>query len=410
MTWTPDVYQDRFDNAIAQLKQDGRYRTFAVLERPRGEFPQALMHTADGVKSVTVWCSNDYLGMSQHPDVIQAMKDALDRWGAGSGGTRNISGTAYIHTQLEKELAVWHGKESALVFGSAYAANEAALSTLIRALPGCIVFSDEKNHASMILGITRHKPEKHIFAHNDCDHLERLLAAADPAAPKIIACESVYSMEGSIAPLSRIADLARAYGAITYLDEVHAVGLYGPTGAGVAERDGVSDSFDMINATFGKAFGVTGGYIAGSKIMVDMVRSFASPIIFSTSMSPAITAGALASLHILQSAHDLRARQKRQADRLRSTLAAAGLPVMPSESHIVPLMVGGARCCKGVTDWLFEHASIYVQPINFPTVPVGQERLRLTPTPFHTDAMIDTLVDALDTLWQQHQLPRQMVA
>ena len=410
MSWSPQDYENLFAADIEQLKHNGRYRTFAVMERQCGDFPHAMMHTANGVKPVTIWCSNDYLGMGQHPDVIDAMKDALDAWGTGSGGTRNISGTTRIITQLENEVAAWHGKQAALVFGSAYTANEAALSTLIRLLPGCIVFSDEKNHASMIMGITRYKPEKRIFKHNDLADLERQLAEADPAAPKLVAVESVYSMEGSIAPLREIAALAKKYGAMTYLDEVHGVGLYGATGAGIAERDGVMAEFDIINATFGKAFGVSGGYIAGTSAVIDAIRSHAPGFIFTTSMPPALAAGALASLKIIKGAHDLRARQQRQAKRLREKLTAAGLPVMPSESHIVPLLVGGAKCCKGVADWLFEEASIYVQPINFPTVPVGQERLRLTPSPLHTDAMIDALVSALDTLWQQQHLPRQMVA
>ena len=301
-------------------------------------------------------------------------------------------------------------EKSAQIFGSAYIANSAALATLIRYLPGCIVFSDEKNHASMIMGITRHNPEKHIFAHNDLADLERKLSQANPDAPKLLAIESVYSMEGTIAPLKEMAALAKKYGALTYLDEVHAVGLYGATGAGIAERDGVADQFDLINATFGKAFGVTGGYVAGSKPIIDAIRSHAPDFIFTTSMSPVLAAGALASLGVLKEAHDLRAQQQRQALRLREKLTKAGLPVMPSESHIVPLLIGGAHCCKGVANWLYEHANIYVQPINFPTVPVGMERLRLTPSPLHTDAMIDDLVRNLDYLWQQQHLPRETVA
>ena len=410
MSWTNDRYRQHFEADLAALKKDGRYRTFAVLERLCGEFPYALMHDEDGTKKVVVWCSNDYLGMGQHPDVIAAMKDAAAKWGAGSGGTRNIGGTTLIHTKLEQAIAAWHGKESAHIFSSAYVANNAALATIIRYLPGCIVFSDEKNHASMIMGITRHHPTKHIFKHNDLADLEAKLAAADPAAPKLIAIESVYSMEGTIAPLRDIAALAKKYGALTYLDEVHAVGLYGATGAGVAERDGVMDQFDIINGTFGKAFGCIGGYVAGSAPIIDAIRSHAPDFIFTTSMPPVMAAGVLASLNVLKVAHDLRARQQHQANLLREKLTAAGLPVMPSESHIVPLMIGGAHCCKGVADWLYDEANIYVQPINFPTVPVGMERLRLTPTPLHTDAMIDTLVGHLDYLWQQRHLPRRMVA
>lgn len=410
MTWTSGDYQSHFADDLQQLKNDGRYRSFATLERLAGEFPYALMHGPDGAQKVTVWCSNDYLGLGQHPAIVQAMHDALDKWGTGSGGTRNISGTAHIHTQLESELAAWHRKEAALLFNSGYVSNEASLSTLIRLLPECIVFSDAKNHASMIAGITRHHPEKHIFAHNDLGDLERKLAAANPAAPKLIACESVYSMDGTIAPLREIAALAKKYGALTYLDEVHAVGLYGPSGAGIAERDGVLDKFDIIEGTFGKAFGISGGYIAGSQVMIDAIRSHAPGFIFTTSLPPVIAAGALASLNVLRTAHDLRARQQRQAIRLREKLRMAGLPVLPSESHIVPLLIGGAHCCKAVADGLLERAKIYVQPINFPTVAVGEERLRLTPSPLHTDAMIDELVSALDYLWSNRHLLRQMAA
>ena len=410
MNWTNDAYRQVFEDDLAALKRDGRYRTFAVLERLCGEFPYALMHDPRGTKRVTVWCSNDYLGMGQHPAVLQAMQEAAFQWGAGAGGTRNIAGNTVAHVRLEAALAAWHGKEAAQVFSSAYVANTSALSTLIRLLPGCVVFSDEKNHASMIMGITRHKPEKHIFKHNDLEDLEWKLAAAEPGVPKLIAIESVYSMEGSIAPLAAIADLAEKYGAMTYLDEVHAVGLYGPNGAGIAEREGVAHRFDIINGTFGKAFGVSGGYIAGSKPVVDAIRSHAPDFIFTTSMPPMVAAGALASLGVLKTAHDLRARQQRQVQRLRDRLQESGLPMMPSGSHIVPLLIGGAHCCKGVADWLYEQASIYVQPINFPTVPVGMERLRLTPTPLHTDAMIDDLADHLDYLWQQQHLPRQVSA
>lgn len=410
MKWSAEAYQAYFAESIAQLKQEGRYRTFAVIERQCGEFPNALMHGPDGAKRVTIWCSNDYLGMGQHPTVLAAMHEAIDIWGAGSGGTRNISGNTLIHTQLENELAAWHRKEAALLFSSGYVSNEATLSTLIKLLPGCIVFSDAKNHASMIAGITRHKTEKHIFAHNDLADLERLLAAAPADAPKLIACESVYSMDGTIAPLRQIGELAKKYGAMTYLDEVHAVGLYGPSGAGIAERDGVLDMFDIVEGTFGKAFGVAGGYITGSHMLIDAIRCHAPGFIFTTSIPPVLAAGALASLNVLKTAHDLRARQQRQATRLRAGLRTAGLPLLETESHIVPLMIGGARCCKGVADWLFEQADIYVQPINYPTVAVGEERLRLTPSPLHTDAMIDHLVDALDDLWQRQHLPRRMVA
>lgn len=411
MTWNSEAYTQHFGAHIAQLREDGRYRTFAVLERIQGEFPYALLHNLDGTaKKVTVWCSNDYLGMGQHPKVLDAMKQAIDNWGAGSGGTRNISGTALIHTQLENELADWHQKESALLFTSGYTANEGALGALIQLLPGCIVFSDAKNHASMIAGITKHRPHKYIYAHNDIEDLEQKLAAADPAAPKLIACESVYSMDGTVGNLAAIAALGKKYGALTYLDEVHAVGLYGPNGAGIAERDGVLDGFDIIEGNFGKSFGVMGGYIAGSHVLVDAIRSHAAGFIFTTSLPPAIAAGALASLNVLREAHDLRARQQRQARRLKEQLAKTGLPYLHTDTHIVPLMVGGAHCCKGISDWLLAEADIYAQPINFPTVPVGQERLRLTPTPFHSDKMIDALVSSLDLLWTQMHLPRQLVA
>ncbi|HUY69111.1 MAG TPA: 5-aminolevulinate synthase [Alphaproteobacteria bacterium] len=411
MNWTCQRYTAHFAADLEALRKDGRYRHFATLERRAGDFPYALMHKAGGTaKKVVVWCSNDYLGLGQHPAIIDAMQQALGTWGAGSGGTRNISGTTRAHTELEKALAAWHGKDAALLFNSGYTANEGALGTLIKLLPGCVVFSDARNHASMIAGITRHRPEKFVFAHNDLADLEKKLAAADPAAPKLIACESVYSMDGTIAPLREIADLAEKYGSLTYLDEVHAVGLYGPSGAGIAERDGVADRFDIIEGTFGKAFGVAGGYVAGSAALIDAIRSHAPGFIFTTSLPPVIAAGALASLNIIKTAHDLRARQQRQARRLREKLARAGLPLLPSQSHIVPLMIGGAKCCKGVSDWLLEHADIYVQPINYPTVAVGEERLRLTPSPLHTDAMIDDLVGALDYLWTQQHLPRRAAA
>ena len=410
MTWNADSYTAHFAHGLETLKQEGRYRTFAVLERLCGSFPTAVMHAPTGTKTVTVWCSNDYRGMGQNPEGLGAMHKALDTWGAGSGGTRNIGGTTLIHTKLEQAMAAWHQKESALLFSSGYVSNDATLSTLIKLLPGCQVFSDAKNHASMIAGIVKHNPVKHVFAHNDLVDLEAKLAAADPDAPKLIACESVYSMDGTIAPLRGIGELAKKYGALTYLDEVHAVGLYGPSGAGVADRDGVSDLFDIIEGTFGKAFGVSGGYIAGSRMLVDAIRSHAPGFIFTTSIPPAVAAGALASLSVLRNAHDLRARQQAQADYLRTRLRELRLPLIETKSHIVPLLIGEAKCCKAVTDWLFQEANIYVQPINYPTVPVGQERLRLTPSPLHTNEMIDDLVEALDYLWQQQHLKRSLAA
>jgi 5-aminolevulinate synthase len=403
-------YQARFDAYLQQLKEDGRYRQFAVIERLCGDFPHALIHTKKGEQKVTVWCSNDYLGMGQHPAVIAAMQEAAGKWGAGAGGTRNISGTNLIHVQLERALAEWHGKEAALLFSSGYVANQGALSALIKLLPGCIVFSDAKNHASMIAGIKRRHTEKQIFAHNDMADLERRLSSVDPHAPKLIAIESVYSMDGTVAPLRAVIDLARRYNALIYLDEVHAVGMYGQNGAGIAEREGVAHEIDLIEGTFGKAFGLSGGYIAASASIVDAIRSQSSDFIFTTALPPVIAAGALASLNILRTAHDLRARQQRQARYLQRRLQETELPVLPTSSHIVPLLIGGAHCCKAVADYLLEEASIYVQPINYPTVAVGEERLRLTPTPFHTDQMIDILIGNLDHLWQSRHLPRQMLA
>ncbi|MDE2030155.1 MAG: 5-aminolevulinate synthase [Alphaproteobacteria bacterium] len=403
-------YRARFHDYLAKLKQEGRYRHFAVLERHCGAFPKASMHTATGVKDVTIWCSNDYLGMGQHTAVLEAMHEALDMWGAGSGGTRNISGNMLVHTQLESELAAWHAKEAALLFTSGYNANEGALSALIKLLPGCVVFSDQKNHASMIAGITRNHCNKNIFAHNNLADLERQLAETSSDTFKIVACESVYSMDGTIAPLREIGMLAHKYGALTYLDEVHGVGLYGANGAGVAERDDCLDLFDVIVANFGKSFGVAGGYVAASRETIDAIRSHAPGFIFTTSLPPVVAAGALASLRVLRDAHDLRSRMHRQVDLLRKRLLEVKLPILTSGSHIVPLLIGGAQCCKGVADWLFENVNIYVQPINYPTVATGEERLRLTPTPLHTDAMIDELVDSLDFLWRQQHLPRRIAA
>ncbi len=404
------AYRDHFAAVLQKLKDEGRYRIFAVLERQVGRFPHARIQTPLGPKDVTLWSSNDYLGLSQHPRILQAMRETLEAWGAGAGGTRNISGTLALHTRLESELAAWHGKESALLFTSGYTANEGALSSLVKLLPGCAVFSDQQNHASMIAGITRNHCAKYIFAHNDLEDLERKLASVPADSFKIVACESVYSMDGTIAPLRAIGELAKRYGALTYLDEVHGIGLYGPTGAGVAQREGCADLFDLIVANFGKSFGLMGGYVVGETETVDAIRSHASSFIFTTALPPVLAAGALEGVRVLQESGALRIRLHRQASRLRAALLKAGLPVLPSGSHIVPLLIGGARCCKGVADALLERANIYVQPINFPTVAVGEERLRLTPTPFHTDAMIDDLVEALDTLWQEHQLPRRRFA
>jgi 5-aminolevulinate synthase len=399
-------YAAHFARAVARLRAEGRYRVFADLERRAGAFPRARWHGPDGPVDVTVWCSNDYLGMGQHPKVLAAMHAAIDACGAGAGGTRNISGTNHNHVELERELASLHGKDEALVFGSGYAANEASLSTLARLMPGCVIFSDALNHASMIEGIRHSGVEKHIFAHNDAADLEAKLASVDPARPKIIAFESVYSMDGDFGPIAAFCDLARRYGALTYLDEVHAVGLYGATGAGVAERDGVAHRVDIVQGTLAKGFGVVGGYIAAATAIVDAVRSHANGFIFSTAMPPVVAAGALASVRHLRTSQIERALHQERARQVKAAFARAGLPVMPSPSHIVPLFVGEPRACKDASDALLERHRIYVQPINFPTVPRGAERLRITPTPLHTPEMIETLVGALEDVWTRLRLAR----
>jgi 5-aminolevulinate synthase len=407
----PMNYQDAFKHALDKVQREGRYRVFIDLKRHRGEFPVATWTREDGsAGEVVVWCSNDYLGQGQNPVVLDAMHQAIDEAGAGSGGTRNISGTTRYHVELEAELADWHGKEAALLFTSGYVANEATLSTLQRILPGLIVFSDSLNHASMIAGIRHGGGERHIYAHNDLEHLERLLAAAPAGAPKLVAFESVYSMDGDIADLKGTIALARKYGAMTYLDEVHAVGLYGPTGAGVAERDGVLDGIDIVECTLGKAIGVMGGYIAADAVIVDAVRSWASGFIFTTSLPPALTAGALASVRHLKAHPELREAHQERAAALKARFRAAGIPVMESESHIVPVFVGDPVHTKMISDLLLEDHGVYVQPINYPTVPKGTERLRFTPSPNHDDAMMDELVKAMDRLWTRCNVARMPMA
>lgn len=395
------MYKQRLDDALDAVKREGRYRVFADLMRQRGMFPRAEALRKGLAKPITVWCANDYLGMGQHPKVIAAMHEAIDRVGAGSGGTRNIAGTTHYHVELERELADLHGKDAALLFTSAFVANEATLSTLARLLPECVVFSDEKNHASMIMGIRNGRGEKQIFLHNDLADLEARLKSVPYGQPKIIAFESVYSMDGHVAPISAICDLAKKYNAMTYLDEVHAVGLYGPRGGGIAERDKVIDKIDIINGTLAKGFGVMGGYIAASTTLCDAIRSYAPGFIFTTSIAPAIAAGALASIRHLKSSSFEREALHERAKTLKARLTAAGLPVIAGASHIVPLLVADPVRCKALTDVLLCRCGIYVQPINYPTVPRGTERIRLTPSPQHTPGDIDHLVNALSNLWSQ---------
>jgi 5-aminolevulinate synthase len=400
-------YDAALSTAIDRLHDEGRYRTFIDIERTRGQFPHAVWNKPDGSKApVTVWCGNDYLGMGQHPVVLAAMHEALDATGAGSGGTRNISGTTVYHKRLEAELADLHGKEAALLFTSAYIANDATLSTLPKLFPGLIIYSDALNHASMIEGVRRNGGAKRIFRHNDLAHLRELLAADDLETPKLIAFESIYSMDGDFAPIAAICDLAEEFGALTYIDEVHSVGMYGPRGAGVAERDGLMGRIDIINGTLAKAYGVMGGYIAASAKMCDAVRSYAPGFIFTTSLPPAVAAGAAASVKHLKADQGLRDAHQTQAKILKLRLKGLGLPIIDNGSHIVPLMVGDPKHTKLMSDMLLERFGIYVQPINFPTVPRGTERLRFTPSPLHGPKEMDRLVSALDNLWSQCALNR----
>jgi 5-aminolevulinate synthase len=400
-------YDHIFQQAIDRLHQEGRYRVFIDILRNRGAFPNARCFAGhNGERPITVWCSNDYLGMGQHPDVIEAMEGALHDVGAGSGGTRNIGGNTHYHVHLENELADLHSKDAALLFTSGYISNEATLSTLAKILPGCVVFSDEYNHASMIAGIRNSGCEKHVFRHNDLVHLEALLAATPADVPKLIAFESVYSMDGDVAPISAICDLADKYNALTYLDEVHAVGMYGPRGGGIAERENVMQRLTIIEGTLGKAFGVMGGYIAASKTIIDVVRSYAPGFIFTTSLSPVLVAGALASVRHLKQSQIERSLHQDRAARLKSLLADAGLPVMNSSTHIVPVMVGDPVRCKKMSDILLMEYGIYVQPINYPTVPRGTERLRFTPGPSHSDDMLLGLRDALLEIWDRLEMRR----
>jgi len=398
-------YAKAFSRALQALKDEGRYRVFAEIARERGGFPAARHFAGAEPQPITVWCSNDYLGMGQHPAVLAAMHAALDAVGAGSGGTRNISGTTHYHVALERELADLHAKEAALLFTSAYVANETTLATLQRLLPGLVIFSDEKNHASMIAGIRSGRCEKRIWRNNDLADLEAKLAATGSGRPKVIAFESVYSMDGAIAPIGAICDLAESHGALTYLDEVHAVGLYGPRGGGIAERDRVMERVDIINGTLAKGFGTMGGYIAASAEICDAIRSYGPGFIFTTSLAPAIAAGATASIRHLKVSDAERECQRDRVRTLKGRLKMTGLPVMENLSHIVPILVGDPVLTKRMTDALLERFAIYVQPINFPTVPRGTERLRLTPSPQHSDADIDRLIGALTTLWAEFSLP-----
>jgi len=397
-------YDRLFTDALSRLRTERRYRVFVDLERIAGRFPYALWHSPNGPREVVLWCSNDYLGMGQHPKVIGAMVETATRMGTGAGGTRNIAGTNHPLVELEHELADLHGKAAALVFTSGYVSNETGIATIAKLLPNCVILSDEYNHNSMIAGIRNAGCEKQIFRHNDLAHLEELLRAAG-SRPKLLAFESIYSMDGDIAPIDAICDLAQNYGALTYLDEVHAVGMYGPRGAGVAERDGAMDRIDVIEGTLGKAFGSLGGYITGSAALIDAVRSYAPGFIFTTALPPPVCAAAAAAIRHLKTSHWERERQQDRAARTKAVLTAAGLPVLATPTHIVPVMVGEPERCKAASDLLLSEHGIYIQPINYPTVPMGTERLRITPTPYHDDALIDALAESLLDVWNRLGLP-----
>jgi len=401
-------YRGFFEDAVDTLRQEKRYRVFADLERIAGRFPRAIFRdNADNQREITIWCSNDYLGMGQHPVTIAAMQDTAARLGVGAGGTRNISGTNRPLVELERSLADLHRKEAALVFTSGFVSNEAAISTIARLLPDCVIFSDQLNHASMIQGVRQSGMEKKIFRHNDVAHLRELLAAVDRKRPKLVVFESVYSMDGDVAPIAEICDLAEEFGALTYIDEVHAVGMYGPRGGGIADRDGLMGRIDIIEGTLAKGFGVMGGYVAANQAIIDAIRSYAPEFIFTTALPPALCAAARASIEHLKLSSVEREGQQRQAQLTKDILADAGLPVLKTDTHIVPVIVGDARLCKAASDMLLEKHNIYIQPINYPTVPKGTERLRITPTPLHSDEMIIELRHALVSVWASLELPRE---